>query len=362
MAAPVITLSSRSNDGFVITYTGGDSSPYEVEINREADFASDDSIKRTGMSASPITFTALPSGTPFYVRMRSTNASFPTWSNVLLTSTTAVTLDTSYAGFSHDKAMVVVPEDLNNIVCTGAAAGFPGSNLLRDDPMSQCRYQTSGGDMIITFETSGAPVDVIALLGTFLNKDALWRIRSSATSSFTSPAYDTGSITARVSPTLGRRPSYHCMLQLPAPRTETFWRIDIAPTSTGAANAPTMLARNLVVGLARMSVNASRGAGWEPNDGGAVSRNRFGTPDRVRGWRGRSLDLELSWINEAEYQAKYADLDLIIGTTKPALIVQNSKRNVMLQDRMGFGEIRQMRGENVRARRFLKSLQCSSIY
>jgi hypothetical protein len=195
-------------------------------------------------------------------------------------------------------------------------------------------------------------------MGTMLGEAATWRIRAADTEAglTAAPPVDTGILPFRASANLGWRPSYHSYRRLPAPVAREWWRIDI--TNPG----PTFVARNLVTGLARQSVNYSRGAGQTPYDLGTMQRTPFGTPDRTPGWRGRSLDFGLSWLSEAEYEAKWSDLDQLVATTDPVFVLPNTKANAYLHDRIGFGTIENMRAENVRSSKYARSLEIRSIY
>jgi hypothetical protein len=148
------------------------------------------------------------------------------------------------------------------------------------------------------------------------------------------------------------------MLQrLPQPVTERFFAIDI-----NAGGARHFIARNLVVGLARGTQNAARGNSEAPNDLGAAARTRFGVLDRVTGWRGRTVDFEMGWLSEAEYQTKWGLLMRQAGKTKSVLAIPNSKRNVFLNDRIAFGPITDQRGQTVAGRKLSFSMTIDSIY
>lgn len=361
-----LLVTARTSSGFTLTFTGsGGETTWELELNPAADFISDDSLRLAGITASPITVTGLPNGVPFNMRLRATNVA-SAWSNTVFAATSEVTVDTSYGGFSVDKAMVVVPVQIFNIspfAGTGTpVTGFPGSNLLRDDPQST--FRASKGSFGIDFETSGEPVDTFALLGSLAAQGVTWQIlgytSAANRSAGTSVIANSNVITYRVSPTIARRRFYHGLHQFGSlsAATTTFWRILFDATALG----PQFIARNLVVGKALTSVNASRGSGSSPQDFGSVQRNRFGTPDRIAGWRGRSVDFELSWLNEAEYHAKYAALEQLVGTTQPVLAIANSKRNVFLNDRIAFGNLTGSRAEVVRSGKHTKSFEVASLY
>lgn len=339
-----------------------------LEVNRAADFASDDSMfmtvaKASGDSAYPFLISGLPSGTPWYGRIRSDNSGERSVSDFM--ATLSVAPITTYAGYSIGKSLLVVPAGLRNLVHAGAGPeyqtrpGFPVQNLLRDDPSStfQCSTSTYGvtQQTQIRFATSGEPIDAIALLGMNIPDGCTWQIQSQPDASSSDFAlYPMQEM--RVSPSIGRRPSYHAMYRLPSPSTHRYWVLQLFLTT------PHFIARNLVVGLARESTNADKGTGYTANDLGSASRTRFGVLDTVRGWRGKTVSFSMSWLSETEFQAKWADLPGLVGTTKSVLAIPNSKRNIHLNDRIAFGNITQMGAENVQSFKYSQNLEINSIY
>ena len=243
-----LTLNDRYTNGFAIQLANSDGAgiAFVFEINRSPDFASDDTLTGvvTGvpLGNSVVTILGLPSSTPFYIRAISSNIG-AVYSNVLFAATTLVAPITNYAGFSVDKAMLVVPADIANLEASFAAgnalrAGFPVSNLLRDDPQST--FQSVGAvSFTLTFETSGEPIDTVALLGTMADDDATWAISSSPVEGnfAAAGATNSGFITFRCSPSIGRRPSYHGLYTLPAPVTNRFWSISIANAAGPTRNS-----------------------------------------------------------------------------------------------------------------------------
>jgi hypothetical protein len=354
-----LTLTSRTDKALTLSLTaGGGETTFEIEANREPDFSADESIMKTGAAAGSVTIDGLPSDTIWYLRARATNTTPKgAWSTVLLASTSPPAAPGAYGGYSIEPAILVVPEPLDQLACAAADAGAPATNLANDDPLSTMRVQGSSSFNIV-FHTPGRAIDVIALLGTLANEDATWRIRGATSQAnlTASPTVDTGAVALRVNSGIGRRSSYHAYRRLSTSYTLEWWRIDITHT------APTFIARNLVVGLARQSVNYSRGAGKGPNDYGSMSRTVLGSPDRVVGWRGKSIDFQLSWLNEAEFEAKWSDLDTLVGLTYPVLAIPNPKANLYLNDRIAFGEITNMRGENMRSAKWQRTLEIRSLY
>jgi len=334
-----------------------------VEMNTEADFASADTFLFTmtpanGANAAQIR--GLPNATPFWLRIRINGIAG--YSNVVLVATSTVA-PADYSGFSIDKAVVVVPAPLAGVTDGYAAGsalrgGFPAANLLRPDPLSTFQaVATTNAQLAVqlNWQTSGEPIDTIALLGTQAGDDAVVIVQWSNDGTF-SDATKRMQMPLRCSPTIGRRSSYHALVTLPQPTTDRYWLMVV---QTAARH---FLARNLIVGLARQSINANVGAGVNMGDTGTSARGRFGVMDTVSGWRGRQLDMELGWLHESEYHTKWADLEGLVGRTKPVLILPNSKRNVWMNDRIGFGPIVDTRAETLRGKRHSRNISVDSSY
>jgi len=368
MAIPTLTLvaATTSQLQFSFNNPNGAGANYTVELNRAEDFSSDDSIflqvnNVAAGSANGFIFPGLPSGTTWYARLISAAGER---SPVVIGATSVAALTTTYTGYSIAKALLVVPVGIVNPRAGGSngtygLSGFPAANLLRPDPAStfQMRNNDAGVSGTIFFETSGEPIDVVALLGHNQPDDVTWEIHHSKTAIFNG-ADDTilPYTTMRVSPSIGQRQSYHSFARLPSPTTDRFWAINIISSSRH------LIARNLVLGRARETTNADKGAGYGVNDLGSATRTRFGVLDSVRGWRGKVVDFAMSWISETEFQAKWADLPGLVGTTKAVLAIPNSKRNIHLNDRIAFGNITQMRGENVQSFKYSQTIEINSIY
>lgn len=364
MAATITGITPRA-DGFQIAFNnpGPTGALYLHEVNRSQDFSSDDTLICPGYAeagANLHDMLGLPNGTPFWIRTRSVEVD-PTYSNVVLASTLEVPV-APYGGFSIDKALIVVPAAISFIrdgYDAGSAArpGFPFTNLLRDDPSStyQATSTAATTSLELLFQTSGEPIDTLAMLGSMAGIDAQIVVAHSPNADYSNGVEEyRGAF--RCSPSIGRRRSYHSLVQLLAPSTDRYWYVGV--------NTPGhhFMARHLIVGLARRSINASRGNGSTLSDLGSASRTRFGAIDRVSGWRGRVVDFGLNWLREAEYHAKYADLAGLVGRTDPVLAVPNSKQNVHLNDRIAFGPITESREETQSGRHYSKSFTIDSIY
>lgn len=356
--ALAVTATAPTTQGWTVTFTGVTSElTFEVEFNRSPDFASDESIIWP-IATNPLNVIRQPAGTQFYMRGRSKTPTVGAWTPTVLVRTADPAAPGAYSGFSIEPAILVVPEPIVNLSATIQQSGYPASNLLNDDPTASWRQPSASGP-VLTFETSGTPIDVVALLGTLTSNGAQWRIRAGGTAAEaaheTAAPYDSGQIIFHTNAGLANKRYYHGVHRLPAPVTHRFWNITLVSFNL-------LLAKHLVVGLARKSVNYSRGAGSAAADLGKMARTRFGTPDRTRGWRSRSVDFELSWLTEAEFETKWSDLWHRVGTTDPVLALPNSKQNVYLNDRVAFGNISSMRSENVRSSRYIQSIEIASLY
>lgn len=353
-----LTFTSRTDKALTLALgAGSGETVFEIEINRQADFSSDESLIKTALAAGAVTIDGLPADTTLYLRARSTNTTPKgAWSTVLMQATNPPASPAAYTGYSIEPAILVVPSPLDSIVCAAADAGAPASNLANDDPLSTLRVQAAS--FFIELHTPGRAIDVIAMLGTLANDDATWRIRGATTQAnlTAAPTVDTGVVPLRVNTGIGRRMSYHAYRRLTQSYTVAWWRIDITHT------APTFFARHLILGLARQSVNYSRGASFSPADFGSMTRTLLGSPDRIVGWRGRQISFALSWLNEAEFEAKWSELDILVGSTFPVLVLPNPKANIYLNDRIGFGEITSQSAENQRSSKWQKSLEIRSLY
>jgi hypothetical protein len=353
-----INLSARGASSITVALAAdaGETS-WEIEVNREPDFSADESYFIAVDAGGDVPIPDLVPDTPYYFRARKTNASNGPWGATLMGSTTApaAPLVPAYNGFSIIPAIVVVPEPIADLVATNVADGSDALNLLNDDPMSV--FHTVGASAI-TFRTTGRPVDTIAILGTLANEDVTWRIRAAATFAGVTgaPGVDTGVVQFRVNPGIGRRQHYHAFRRLAAVYDYEYWRIDIAGIEEN------FIARNLVIGFARSSVNISKGAGIDAADGGTMNRTQFGQPDRVRGWRGRRVEFPLSWISEAEFETKWRDLHQLVGTTDPVLALPNPKVSRYLNDRIAYGDIVTARDEHVASNKYNKTLEIRSLY
>lgn len=353
-----VTLQARDQDSITVSIAAAvGETVFEIELNRAEDFASDESIVATNGAAGGNVIAGLPAGTPFFIRARKMDGGPGPWSAPLLAATLSPGAPGAYAGWSVAPALLVVPEPIDQPSCGQATAGSSAANLLNDDPLSVLRAR--GGTIDIVFRTAGRPVDSVSLLGTMASETATIAIaaaNSHADVTGAAPPFSLAATRFRASANLGLRPSYHSFQRLGGAQIYPWWRVRISHS------APEFIARNLVIGLARQSVNLSRGARTSFMDLGTVNRNRFGSPDRVHGWRGRMVEFGLSWLREAEYHAKWSDLEALVGGTAPVLAIPNTAANQYLHDRIAFGNIEQTSGELMRGDRYGKTLEIRSLY
>lgn len=337
---------------------GGGETAFDVEANRSLDFASDESIVKTGQVAGAVVMQDLVPDTPYYIRTRKTNGGNGLWSAGYMVATTAPAAAPApaYNGFSIIPALLVVPEPIDDVQGVNTEAGSVATNLFNDDPLST--WRVAGATGAITFRTTGRAIDTFAFLGTLANEGVTWRIRGATTLANTTaaPGVDTGVVPLRISTGIGQRKHYHGFRRFTQTYNYEWWRIDLAGFNAF------FMARHLVVGFARASVNISRGAGHSPVDMGRIERTLFGSPDRVVGWRGRAVDFPLSWISETEYEAKWRDLDQLVGQTDPVLAIPNPKVSQYLNDRIAYGEVTDMRTELMRGTKYARSLTIRSLY
>jgi len=353
MATIVHTARGSSTVNFTITAGGGETA-FQIEANRSPDFASDESFFQSYAAAGAVQFGSLTPDTPWYFRVRKTNSGNGAWSATYLVATTTGNALVARTGFSHDAAILVVPEPITDLAATNMPTG-PVTNLIDDDPMALVK--TDSGNTTWTWRSPGRSVDSFAILGTLANEDVTVRLRG-ATSSANLTAAPTVDVTTnfRAGNGIGWRPFYHWFYRLAAPQSLEWWSVLISGYGSN------FVARHLVYGLARQSINVSRGAGHSPNDLGQMGRTQYGSPDRVNGWRGRMVDFPLSWLREAEYQAKWSDLFGRVGTTDPVLALPNPKAHAYLNDRIAYGHITSMRDELMRGDRWAKTIDIASLY
>lgn len=257
-----------------------------------------------------------------------------------------------------DPAIIVVPEPILGFTNAGAVAGYPASNLGRDDP--NLFWVTTNADLLL--QTAGAPINTIALLDTFVNEGAVWTIAAGNTAAEANggaPPFQLLNQTFRASTNLPQRPGYHGLLRLAAPQAYPFWRIVV----TGAAGQRQgrTYARYVVLGLARTAKNISTDKLEAPLDLGSMDRTRGGGPDRVWGHKMRKIDFEIAVMREMQWETQFGDLWRKIALSEPVLAVPNSRTGAFLHDRILYGTMAAQRSTNVNSPIFTQGFSIESL-
>lgn len=266
---------------------------------------------------------------------------------------------TAPAAVMVEPAMLVIPEPVLMFHYTyGGLAGFPPTNLLRDDPTLVWAASSNDG-FALTFEHAGAPVDTIALLDTTLEEvqainvyagDVFADVQASAAPTFQGQM-------RRATTNMPQRAGYHAMFRLPAPISARFWRLSIPQ----GGQQGMMLIRYLVLGLARTAKNISTDKLENPLDLGSLERSRDGTADRTFGHRMRKVDFEIAMLSEMQWETQFGDLWRKTGLNEPVLVVPNSKTGGFLHDRILFGTLARSQATNHMAPRFSHAFSVESL-
>lgn len=237
--------------------------------------------------------------------------------------------------------------------------GYPARVLNRDEPNTIWMARQSGGVVALDVQTTGEPIDTVALLRTTAAENATIKVSagSSRSAAISSPSYTTGVVPFRASANLPARDGYHAFVRLPAPVSAPFWRIEVGGDTPGGIFAATYA----VFGLARSVKNYSTDKGETLIDRGSVDRDRSGALSRVRGHRGRTVDFELSVMTEAQYESQIEPLRWMVGTTEPILVLPNSKAGPFLHDRLLYGQLAASRASNPFSPRFTQPLKIDSL-
>lgn len=280
------------------------------------------------------------------------------WGNVIgFTTPASGSWNTAAQAVQVAPAIVVVPEPIVSIQVTGQNPGYPAANLLNDDP-SLVTEVTS----LIYVETTGAPIDTIALLDTTAGEDMIIYIASAPTfadvSTGANSTVHSNNALFRASANLPQRRGYHGLWRLGAASTHRWWRFQI--TGGGIMNA-TLLMRYLVMGRARTAKNIASDKLESPLDLGSIDRGRDGTADRVFGHRMRKVDFEIAMLNEMQWETQFGDLWRKIGLNEPVLVIPNTRSGAFLHDRILYGTLAAHRAVNHMAPRFTQSFSIESL-
>lgn len=284
------------------------------------------------------------------------------WSNVVGIYTPAAALrDLSPATIMIEPALIVPPEKVLAWTASSEVPGYPVRTLGRDDPNSSWWAERVGLGFSFEVQIAPTPIDVISVLETNASEAAtivvkggpsLANVRSGA------PAFTHAAQPFRVSAGLPGRRAYHSFVRLPAPQTYPFWRVEIE----GPIPGEIFVATYAVFGLALSTRNYAADSKSETLlDRGAIERDRSGNPARVEGHRGRTVEFEIVNMTEAQYEGMFSQIGWRLGTTRPALVVPNSKPGVFLHDRLLYGTMKAGRDANTYTPRFSKQFSIDSL-
>ncbi len=126
------------------------------------------------------------------------------------------------------KPFICRPIPLTVVDGGNALSVGPASNLLREEPTMVFR-SNGAGNVSLTFQSDGSPIDTIALLFTNLRATDTVQVRAanSAAETFSAPTYDSTALPAYTGVCAApHRPK--TIIYLAAPVSAPFWRIDIS--------------------------------------------------------------------------------------------------------------------------------------
>lgn len=359
-----LTASSSSPTTALFGFSGiaGGATAIDLQISPRADFAfCVCPVYRLGTSS---TYTApgLNQGSKYYARARSrTSSVVEAWSNVEAFYTPVATLpSTAPAALMIEPAIIVVPEHIVDVSVANQVAGFPASNMFIDAPVAMRKTQDSSNAFAIAVRTSGAPIDVVALLNTNLPEAALIEIRgatSLAGLTNGSATFSTGAVPARASLNLvGTRPGFHSLIRLAALQATPWIGVFITNASLPAS---TLHVEHLIVGMNRVTKNHALDKTETAAPMTSVDRRRSGIVDRVRGLPMRKVDFDLQVMTEAQYETVYSDLWR--REQEPILVVPNAKLGAFFHDRILFGDFAGGRVTNPSSPRYSRAFSIASI-
>lgn len=256
-------------------------------------------------------------------------------------------------------AIIVPPEPVLAIATeVGSVAGYPASNLLRDDP-NLVWAASSGAGTYMVLKTAGQPIDTFALLDCNSSAPQLQIVCASTMADAinnTGDAVDHGSYSI-ASANLPQRPGYHFLIRIAAPTTKRFHLFNVVGTLLQGQ----LQARYAVVGLARTAKNITTDKTETPLDLGSIDRTRSGGPNRVWGQKMRRSEFEISVMTEMQWETQFGDLWRKIGLSEPVLVVPNSRTGAFLHDRILFGTVAQQRATNVNSPIFTHGFSVESL-
>lgn len=272
--------------------------------------------------------------------------------------------DTAPQNILISPAILVCPEPILEM-SANEVAGWPETNLLRDDPQLMWMVAQAGAGpytATVHIRTLGQPIDTFALLGTNAPEASTLQIKGTTTMARALASdwdYSGAANAFRASANLPQRPSYHHLTRLVAPLNHKVWTLIISsanPFSMGRFQA-----LYLAVGLARTAKNITTEKTETPLDLGSIDRTRSAGPNRVWGFKMRKADFEISVMYEMQWETQFADLWRKIGLSEPVLVVPNSRTGAFLHDRIMFGTVSQQRATNVNSPIFTQAFSVESL-
>ena len=347
-----MTLGATTATSQVLNFSGYVASDdIRIQYSSSPDFANAAAPRYEIDAVASHTMDKLNQDATYFVRARliHTNGSQEDWTpTVVFRTPLANARDLSVGSTLIRPASIIIPEKIVRTDALTTLNGYPVANLLHDGP-TVFRSTASGGSknfFKIQIETGKVPVDTLALLATNLPEDATVAIYGSNTLfNISGPGdadYVVAAATARASPNLPGRPSYHCLRNLGGSRAYRYWNFFIYADVPGDV----LEIGHLVIGLNRASKNHSVDKTETPIDFADFDRMRDGNPVRMSGLRGRRVDFDISMLTQAQYETLYRDLYQRVGLSDPLLVVPNSKEGAFLHDRILYGVPQQYRATN----------------
>lgn len=361
-----ITVSSVAATSTTLAFSGlpGGTAFVQVQYSIDPDFLWGIApIVRADSNAGTV-LNGLNQAQTYYLRARPllTIGSIGDWSPVVGIYTPVAALrDLSPASVMIEPALIVPPERVLAWTASDEISGYPVRTLGRDEPNSTWWAERVGLTFDFEAQMAAAPIDVISVLETNASEASTITVKagpSLANVRGGAPAYSFAARPFRVSAGLPGRRAYHAFVRLPAPQAYPFWRVEIG----GPVPGDVFVATYAVFGLAYATRNFSADSKSETLlDRGSIDRDRSGNPARVEGHRGRNVDFELVNLTEAQYEGTLSQLRWRLGTTRPALVLPNSKPGVFLHDRLLYGTLKAGRATNTYTPRFSQQFSIESL-
>jgi hypothetical protein len=257
-------------------------------------------------------------------------------------------------------AMIVIPEPIVDMYShPGGTAGFPLGNLHRDAPVAFRMPSDAGNNRFLLYFSTVGPVDTIALLNTNLPEAATVRILSAATIAGIdggNPASDSGTLPFRASSDLPGRDAYHGLWQVPL-AARAWRRIEI--NVPGGLPGDSLYIEHFVVGRNLATKNMASESTETYGDLGSFERTRLGLPDRLRGYKTRRYDFDISQLTETQHETVLRALNAQVNDR--ILAVPNSKIGPFLHDRILYGRLTALKMAKQSSLRYERSLSIDSI-